>query len=276
MLKPTTALCLILASTAVWAQNLAFEVASVKPNKSGDFRRGMGPEPGGRFGAINVGLRELVALAYGIANADAEARVVGGPDWIARERFDVAAKASAALEPSQYPPLVKTLLVDRFKLAAHEEMRDMPAYALVRARVDGTLGPRIQRSQVDCDARRAAAKGGAPLPQPASGPVCTGRTTPGTITATALSVGSLAGGLTRFVGRPVVDETGWTGYYDYELQWTPDQPPELRPGEPQPVIDPNGPSLQTALLEQLGLKLESRRVPTKVVVIDRAEVPGPD
>ena len=276
MQKQAITLCLMLAGTSVWAQSPSFEVASVKPNKSGDFRRGIGPEPGGRFGAINATLRDLVALAYGVSNADTDMLVIGGPDWIARERFDIAAKAAQALEPSQYAPLVKTMLVQRFKLEAHEETREVLAYALVRARDDDAFGPQLRKSDVDCDARRAAAKGGAPLPQPASGPVCTGATIPGTITAAALSLGSLAGSLARFVGRPVVDETRLTGYYNYALRWTPDQPPQPRPGELVPVIDPNGPSLLTALQEQLGLKLESRRVPMKVVVIDRVEPPTPD
>jgi uncharacterized protein (TIGR03435 family) len=267
----------LLLATPLWAQAPpSFDVASVKPNKSGDFRRGLGPEPGGRFVAINVPLRDLVALAYGISNLDAESRVIGGPDWMARERFDVTAKAAGSPAPSDYPPMVKAMLAARFKLQAHDEVRDVQAFALVRARADGTLGPQLRKSAVDCDARRAAAKGGAPLPQLASGPVCTGRTIPGTITATALSIGSLAGGLIRFAGRSVVDETGLAGYYDYELRWTPDQPPEPRPGEPPLVIDPNGPSLGTALQEQLGLRLESRRVPMKVVVIDRVELPIPD
>ena len=276
MSKKALLLILLLASP-VWAQvPTSFDVASIKLNKSGDFRRGLGPEPGGRFVAINVPLRDLVALAYGISNLDAEARIIGGPEWMARERFDVTAKAAGTPGPSDYPPMVKAMLAERFKLQAHEEVREVQAFALVRARTDGTLGPHLRMSDVDCDARRAAAKGGKPLPQPASGPVCTGRTIPGTITATALSIGSLAGGLIRFAGRSVVDETGLAGYYDYELRWTPDQPPEARPGEPPLVIDPNGPSLSTALQEQLGLRLESRRVPMKVVVIDHAELPAPD
>lgn len=172
--------------------------------------------------------------------------------------------------------MVKALLTERFRLQAHEETRPVQIYALVRARTDGTLGPQLRRSDVDCNARRAAAKGGAPLPQPAGGPVCTGRTTPGTIAATALTLGSLAGGLTRFAGRTVIDETGLAGFYDYELRWTPDQPVAPRPGEPPPPIDPNGPSLEAALQEQLGLKLETRRVAMRGVVIDRAELPTPD
>jgi uncharacterized protein (TIGR03435 family) len=274
--KKALLLTVLLASPLSAQAPPSFEVASVKPNQSGDFRRGLGPEPGGRFVAMNVPLRDLVALAYGISNLDAESRVIGGPDWMARERFDVTAKAAGSPAPSDYPPMVKAMLAARFKLQAHDEVRDVQAFALVRARADGALGPQLRKSDVDCDARRAAAKGGAPLPQPASGAVCTGRTIPGTITATALSIGSLAGGLIRFAGRSVVDETGLAGYYDYELRWTPDQPPEPRPGEPPLVIDPNGPSLGTALQEQLGLRLESRRVPMKVVVIDRAELPTPD
>lgn len=274
MLNRAIALSLVLAFP-VWTQIApTFEVASIKPNKSGDFRRGIGPEPGGRFGAINVPLRDLVAFAYGISNGDA--RIVGGPEWMARERFDVTAKAAGTPAPADYPPMVKAMLAERFKLQAHEEVRDVEAFALVRARADGTLGPRLRKSDVDCDARRAAAKGGSPLPQPASGPVCTGRTIPGTITATALSIGSLAGGLIRFAGRSVVDETGLAGYYDYELRWTPDEPPEPRPGESPLIIDPNGPSLSTALQEQLGLRLDARRVPMTVVVIDHAEFPTPD
>src|SRR5687767_10202873 len=211
MLKPAITLSLLLVIPLSGQSVPSFEVASVKPNKSGDFRRGLGPEPGGRFVAINVPLRDLVALAYGISNLDAEARIIGVREWIARERFDITAKAAGTPAPSEYPPMVKAMLAERFKLQAHEEVRDVQAFALVRARADGTLGPRLRKSDVDCDARRAAAKGGAPLPQPASGPVCTGRTIPGTITATALSMGSLAGGLIRFAGRSVVDETDWPG-----------------------------------------------------------------
>src|SRR5688500_17128557 len=77
---------------------------------------------------------------------------------LARERFDVTAKAAGVPAPAEYPPMVKTMILERFKLQAHEEVRDVQAFALVRARTDGTLGPQLRRSDVDCDARRAAAK----------------------------------------------------------------------------------------------------------------------
>jgi len=254
----------------------AFEVASIKPNKSGDFRRAIGPEPGGRFGALNVGLRDLIGFAYGVPNSDAEARILGGPEWIRTERFDVAASAEGTPPPDRVALMVRTLLADRFKLKVHADTREVPVYALVLARANGSLGPQLRRSDVDCDARRAAARGGKPLPQPPGGAVCTGRTIPGTATGAALSISSLAGGLARFVDRLIVDKTGLTGYYDYELKWTPDRMPDPRPGEPPVVIDPDGPPLVTALQEQLGLKLEPQRAPMQVVVIDQVQPPTPD
>ena len=141
---------IVLASVHAVAQGpTAFEVASIKPNRSGDFRRGIGPEPGSRFGAINVTLRDLVAFAYGISNSDAEALVIGGPEWIARERFDVAAKAAGAVELSAFGAMVKTMLAERFSLRAHDETRPIQVYALVRARADGPLGRQLRRSDVD-------------------------------------------------------------------------------------------------------------------------------
>jgi uncharacterized protein (TIGR03435 family) len=254
----------------------AFDVASIKSNRSGPGPRAIGPEPGGRFGALNVGLRELIGFAHGISNADVESRVLGGPEWIRTERFDVAARAADVLPPDQIGPMVRTLLADRFKLRAHDETREVPVYALVLARADGAPGPQLRRSDVDCDARRAAARGGKPLPQPPGGAVCTGRTIPGNVTGSALSIASLAGSLTRFVDRPIVDRTGLAGFYNYELKWTPDRLPESRPGEAPPVIDPDGPPLVTALQEQLGLKLEPQRAAMRVVVIDQVELPTPD
>jgi uncharacterized protein (TIGR03435 family) len=156
------------AAPAVASQ--AFEVASVKPNKSGDGRIFFQMQPGGRFTATNVPLRELIRFAHGIQTF----QLVGGPDWIGSERFDIMAKAEGDLPPS--PPggspgpmqmMVRTLLVERFKLAVHNETRDLPVYALVMARVDGRLGPQLRASQVDCAALMAAARGrGGPPPAP--------------------------------------------------------------------------------------------------------------
>jgi uncharacterized protein (TIGR03435 family) len=251
-----------------------FDVASVKVNTSGSPMRGLGPEPGG-FGAINVPLGDLVAFAYGIPPASVASRVLGGPEWIAGQRFNISAKAAAPRD--RIALMVRALLIDRFKLQAHMETRDEAVYVLIVARPDRTLGSQLHPSEIDCAARREAARNGTPLPAaPGSRPVCTGRTVPGSITGVGLSLETLASALTRFAGRSVIDRTRVAGGYDYELTWTPDQVPEPRPGEPPLAIDPSGPSLPTALREQLGLELQPDRVPAAVVVIDHAELPGPD
>ena len=137
--------------------DLSFEVASVKPNDSGDFRRSMGPAPGGRFSAINVPLRDLLAFAYGESNSRANLQVVGGPSWINTARFDVQAVAAGGSIPrEQVGPMVRALLTERFKLQAHRESRELPIYHLVMDRADKRLGPKLRPSATDCEARRAA------------------------------------------------------------------------------------------------------------------------
>src|SRR5262249_14885077 len=149
---------------------------------------------------------------------------------------------------------------------AHWEKKELPLYGLVLARPDGALGPRLRRSDIDCAALRIAARGGPPvapsLPTPsAGGLICTGGTIPGHITGGALSMNALANSLGRFVRRVVENRTGLTGGFDFELTWTPEQSPNEATGAPELKIDPNGPSIFTALQEQLGLKLEAGKGP---------------
>ncbi len=106
--------------------NTAFEVASVKPNKSGDGRVMLGMQPGGRFNATNVPLRLLLRQAFNVQDF----QIVGGPDWLGSDRFDVVAKAPDGVEftADAMRPMLRSLLVERFKLAFHNETRDMPVY----------------------------------------------------------------------------------------------------------------------------------------------------
>jgi uncharacterized protein (TIGR03435 family) len=257
---------------------LAFEAASIKQNTSGDWRRVMGPAPGGRFTATNVPARDLIAYAYNVVLGDVGFRIVGGPKWIGDDRFDVNASVTGAWTPAQMAEMLRTLLGDRFKLAAHHETRDLPTYALVAT----TGGSRLRRSEIDqaaCDARRAAIQRREPVPPapPGAKPICgTGRTIPGMITAVGWSTDTLSAALSPSVSRVVIDRTGLTGLFDFELKWTPDTIPQVPADAPPLNIDPNGPSIFTALQEQLGLKLESTRGPVDVVVIDRVEHPTED
>jgi uncharacterized protein (TIGR03435 family) len=249
-------------------QQAAFEAASAKPNRSGDaaIRIDMpGPD---RFAATNVPLRELIRFAYDVQDA----RLVGGPDWIRSERFDVAAKAPHPLPawgPAGPAPellqMLRTLLAERFALAVHQEMRDLPVYAMVMARRDRAPGPELHASTLDCDAQSRP---------------CGMRIGPGQMVMSGTPMSQFAGILPPFVQRIVIDRTGLDGRFDFHLQWTPVQ--RLPPGPPPPgapplpPVDPNGPSIFTALEEQLGLRLEPQRAPLDVVVIDRVERPAAD
>ena len=252
---------------------LQFEVASVKPNKTGDPNSGLGLRPGGRIVATNVALRLLIRNLYNV-QAD---QIVGAPDWIESERFDIEAKADREYPPQADAPapellaMMRNLLADRFKLAVHRESREMPVYALVTARADKSLGPQIRRVDVDCAAEAARAlaarRGGAPPPsaKPDAMPPCGMRMRPGNVIARGTTLQQLTRNLSQFVGRAVVDRSGLDGAFDIDLQWSPEQ-----------TADASGPSIFTAVQEQLGLKLESQRLPVDVLVVDRVERPAPD
>ena len=258
---------------------LAFEVAAVKQNKSGTPMIRFGMQPGGRFTAENVPLRELLRFAFQVQPFQIE----GLPSWANSDRFDVTAKAEGDIppaQPGQAGPIqfmMRTLLAERFGLVFHNETREMPISELVLARADGKLGPKLEKSTTDCQALFAARRGGGPPPAPpAFGEKmqCGFRVGPGTIAGGSAPVSQLANFLSQNMGRTVVDKTGLAGNYDFEVTYTPDQIPNLN-GAPAPV-DPNGPSLSTALQEQLGLKLESQRGPVTMFIVDKVSQPIPD
>jgi uncharacterized protein (TIGR03435 family) len=272
----------------------AFEVASVKPNKSRDGDRSFGLASG-RFTATRSTLRELVGLAYQLQDGRLrhDSQISGGPNWINSDHFDIVAKAegdsfgfdaaipAGAARPGeisaidQVRMMLRTLLADRFKLTVHSEMRELPIYALVMARNDGKLGPQLRRADLDCVALRDDGRGSA-SPEPRKA-ICGGfrGLGPGGSTGHAVPMSLLAKHVEGSVDRVVLDRTGLTGRFDLDLQWTPDQP--QRPGAPESrTVDPNGVSIFTALQEQLDLKLESTKGPVDVLLIDHVERPTPD
>jgi uncharacterized protein (TIGR03435 family) len=263
----------------------AFEVASIKPNNSGDGRVMMGIQPGGRFTATNVPLRVLIRNAYQLQDF----QIVGAPSWIGSERYDIVAKAEDGTPietptldrtgPSRVQLMMRALLAERFQLVVHNETRELPIYALVLARSDGKLGPDLHKSDTDCNAVLAAGQRGRglappPPPQPGERLPCGIRIGMGNMTIGGAPLFQIANAMANFIGRTVVDKTGLAGNYDANLTWTPDQMPQRPPGAPEPPpIDPNGPSIFTAVQEQLGLKLDSQKGPVAVLVIDRVERP---
>jgi uncharacterized protein (TIGR03435 family) len=263
--------------------NPTFEVASVRPNKTGDGRIMFGLQPGGRFNATNVPLRLLLRQAFNVQ----ESQIIGGPDWIGSDRFDIVAKApEGPFTADVMRPMLQSLLAERFKLVVHNETREMPIYALVKARADGKLGPNLAPAAVDCAAVMRGRRGGGPPPappQPGQKLECGFMIGPGRLNAGGVPLSNLAQTLSPQVGRIVLDKTELTGNYDFELTYSfeglgsvfPGGGPPLVNGAPAPV-DPNMPNLFTALQEQLGLKLDSQRGPVDVIVIDSVEQPVAD
>jgi uncharacterized protein (TIGR03435 family) len=274
------------AQTPATTERPSFEVASVKPNKTGDGRTMIMNQPGGGMVGTNITLGILIRLAYQLQDF----QIVGAPDWIANEHFDVIAKPTVdrpATSPAGPPGsttrlMLQSLLADRFKLAAHPDTRQLPMYALVLARTDGKLGPQLRPSTTDCDAVMAAGRGrGGPPAPPAPGerPTCGMFMGLGSLKSGGTPISQIIMPLSQMVHRVVVDRTGLNGRFDIDLIWTPDQMPSGPPppgAPPLPAIDPNGPSIFTALQEQLGLKLESQTGPVDVLVIDHVEPPTPD
>jgi uncharacterized protein (TIGR03435 family) len=281
-----------LASVTLAAQSAApaFEVASIKRNKSGDGFMGMGMQPGGRLTMTNMPVRQLIVRAYGVQPY----QVLGGPSWITSDRFDITAKAPGDASPQEMNAMLETLLADRFKLKVRKETRQSDVYRLVKARADGGLGEALKPAAVNCDMARGRA--GGPPPGPGAGPAaargpatggpmmgpCQFLIAPGRFQVAGQSMAAFANSLGMQVGRPVLDETGLQGAYDFTLTFMPDAgrgmpagPPP--PGAPElPPIDPNAPALPTALQEQLGLRLESGKGPVEMIVIDSIDQPTED
>src|SRR5688572_12326985 len=250
----------------VSAQTPAFEVVSIKPSpppSAGGMRFGVGARPG-RWEANDATL--LVILRNAHPEFATDAQFVGGPEWVRSTRFDIAATIAGDPPSDQIRQMVRDMLVRRFGLETRVESRSMDAYALVVPRGDGRLGPNLRASTVDCEARAAAIKRGerppdAPAPDgPPARIECGMRSqvSPGrermVVGAQGLSI--LIGTLTSNAGRPVVDRTGLTGAFDFELEFA----SERRQPRPDAAPDPSpAPSVFTAVQEQLGLKLEPRK-----------------
>jgi uncharacterized protein (TIGR03435 family) len=210
---------------------------------------------------------QLLRIAYRIQGY----QLVGAPAWIGSKRYDIVAKVEDNPVPSQQM-LLRALLKDRFKLAVHNETREMPIFALVVARSDGELGPQLTKSDFDCAAYRASAHAPA---EPGRTPNCATRINVAALFGKAIPMSTLATSLAPFVGRFTVDKTGLTGGFDAELTWTPDTAFPNVAGTP--LADTQNPlenSIFAALQQQLGLKLIPDKGPVAVLVVDHLGEPS--
>jgi uncharacterized protein (TIGR03435 family) len=260
-----------------------YEVASIKVSKTGSangmFRFGMRYTDDG-VSIENFPLMLLVQQAYGVGKD----RITGAPDWLNLERYDIETKMdgaaaeelktlSADVVRAARQHMLRKLLEQRFQLTVHRDTRELPIYNLVLAKG----GSKLQESKPDdagtgdkpTDAALAAAL--AAKLGSSGGPMATGgggggrggvRTTSGR----AITTAELAATLSSIAGWPVFDKTGLTGKYDFKLEYAPD--------DSQTDPDPVGPSIFTAVQEQLGLKLEPAKGPVEILVIDHVEKPS--
>ena len=278
-----------------------FELASVKPSAPdnsdgptlgmpGAFLPG-GPSPADsattrRFVAFNAELEIVLHRAY---PEFAGPGLLIAPGWIADERFDIDARAGTDVPVRVMRQMLRQLLVDRFAMQSHTEMRLVDISQLVLARAGGKLGPRLRSASGVCDkwnAQQAAAGLGEtppPQPQQSAGAIPCGITAgirPGTYLRTfsfgGHELSSLAYQLSGFVGTRVIDRTGLTGKFDIELTWA--DTSDGRSGIPLDANDAQdkGPSLANALQDQLGLKLQRVKGMAEVLVVDRIERPTPN
>jgi bla regulator protein blaR1 len=242
-----------------------FEVATIKASKP-DPERSMLMFTEDGISVAGFQLDKLMREAF---NTEDD-HIIGEPSWVKSSKFDIEAKVAPEDAPklkgmpfAQRKAMLLELLVDRFGLKYHHETRELPLYELVVAK--GGLKMQLAKAQDPENTRHMMMFGG-----------------PGKIESTAMKVTALTHTLSGQLGRTVVDKTGLTGEYDFTLTWTPDEP---QPGmsqsndgppaaNPDAGNNPTGPSLFTALEEQLGLKLESSKGPEEVIVIDHIEQPS--
>jgi uncharacterized protein (TIGR03435 family) len=231
----------------------AFEATSIKLNNSVRLGGGLNLSHA-RIKFINSTLKFCIQVAWDVKDF----QISGGAGWTESEHYDIEAVAAKPFEHDEYRAMIQTMLADRFGLAIHHALEDRSGYALV------------------------VSKNGPKLPPPEEDPsFLFSRTASGdrTLQAKSATMGQLASGLSFVLGKVVIDKTGIEGRYDVSMQWTPDPSNALlnKSGMPEPVRPADaapGPTIYTVLQEKLGLKLESRRVPVDVIVIDQAHRPS--
>jgi len=268
------------------ADRLEFEVASVKPNRTGSntghTNVPLGPgnvfaPTGGYLSIVDYPAAALIAFAYKITGDQEQYLRSHLPDWVLSDRFDVEARAAGNPTKDEMRLMVRSLLADRFAVALHYESRQVPVFALVLAK-PGTTGPQLRQHPADPPCTTLATPQiqtlddgfpmlcGGLLPLPHG----TGRLSK--FGARAVTMTFIANQLSIMgqLGRPVFDRTGLTGDFDFTLEWSPE------PASPQTVEAdlPPGPPFREAVAAQLGLNLVSQTGPADFLIVDHVERPS--
>ena len=223
-----------------------FEVASIHPRESGrDEPSNRQMLPGGHFVATATTVRALIRIAFGTDDN----RIYGAPSWIDNETFDINAITTDHVEvkePKQFQRLILSLLEDRFQFKFHREQKEVPVYWLELVK-PGRPGPNLKPSAADAQPSMSTNSNGAKTVMKAS----------------KMSLADIAAALRRQADRPVEDHTSLTGFFDFQIEWAPDETP-----------DSADPSLFSVLKEQLGLKLRPAKGNAETIIIDQIAHPS--
>jgi len=242
---------LALGPPAARASSLSFEVASVKPAapccSAGQWRESKAEND--RLDFRYVTLKYCIAFAYGLKEYQ-----VFGPGWLAGPRFDIVAKGPEGTRREQLPEMMQALLVERFKLEVHHEKKEFAVFVLVT----GKSGAKLKPSPEEPGGPEGAAFG-------FSMSAGVGR-----LEARHCDMTALANTLPRLVGRPVVDQSGIAGRYDFELEFSPEDMNHMGLADAPPAATEPAASIFTSI-QQIGLRLEPRKIPLDTVVVDKAE-----
>jgi uncharacterized protein (TIGR03435 family) len=225
----------------------AFEVASIRLSEPRLTGTNILCESG-RFRVYAATLKSLIKLAWRVRDV----QVLGGPGWVETTQYYVSAQAGQSVPDVQCEVMLQTLLTDRFKLSLRRDSRELPVYALVVDRG----GPKFHESEASVRVNLSGSRG--------------------KLNAQKIGMGNLARFLSGEMDLPVLDRTGLTGRYSFTLEWTPEgQPgPDGVAAQAADSLNFSGPSIFTAVKEQLGLKLETQKAPVDVFVIDHVEKPS--
>jgi uncharacterized protein (TIGR03435 family) len=261
-------------SLAQTAQRVQFEVATIRLNKACANGAGLEHQSLGRFAVECVSLREYIRGAYGSygfgRNPNVRPpKVLGGPDWVDTDRYDIVAKAPAdAGLDEMYGPMLRALLEDRFGVKIHSEIRELPVYALTAARGSAKLTPSNPGSCVAIDVKSVLK---APPGTNYCGQFEMKRGAVWIANAKGITIAEFASRVFRdTLNRPVIDRTSIAGLFDFHLEFSdPENSAELSGN-----ADNAAPSVFTAVQEQLGLKLSPDKGPVEVFVIDHVEKPS--
>ncbi len=237
---------------------IEFDVVSIRHSSGAEPMVVLSPPNSDGIRVVNMPLERIIDWAYGISIRN---QMAGLPDRIGGERYDITAKVAEAdvaafrkvVDPVERTPMLQKILQDRFDMKFHYETRELPGYVLVL----GKNGSKMTEIQPPIGPNGMKEGGGRQVG-------------PGLIRSMGMPMLPFVRQLTMELGRVVVDKTGLTGYYDFTLRWTPDQ------GTATPAADGgdlSGPSIFTAIQEQLGLKLVPTKVPTSILVIDQIKEP---